>query len=91
MLNAPSSSDIEKDARKTVLDYYERAILGEHCSVNYWYQPNVDASKLLRQEGLIQDAKIGNVVVGTIYKGHIFKHMEGPGDCNTLLVNMGKI
>ena len=74
-----------------VIEYFEDAIKRKFVSINYWFQPNVDALKTLKKSGIIKDVRVGKILVGEQYKGYLFVQREGPGDCNTELWCEGKV
>jgi hypothetical protein len=84
-------TDVHKEAKQNVLDYYEIALTMGRCSVNYYYAPHVEAHKILVKEGILKEIKYRGIFMGIEYKNHLFKTVAGSGDCEEILVNEGKL
>lgn len=59
---------------------------GFRQSIN-WY--NSDISKAFNN--LVKEAKYGGILVGYEYKGYLFTVRPDQGDCEYVLVNLGKL
>jgi len=78
--------------KEHVIEWFERAMLQTgRVYINMYYAPNGDAWQALLKEGVLKEAKLGKVYVGTSYKGHLFIIEYGPSDCEERLVCSGKI
>lgn len=79
-----------KENKERVLGYFNSALKGI-THVNFYYAPHGVALRQLISEGIINEKYVGKVLVGYEYKGYLFNFDIGSGDCEELLVNLGKI